>query len=629
MSTLEGSLVALPDTDFSGYGVAVSFQERVDLSAFGVTDANDSSDGGGTLWVGSGRTTVARRDGSFELALASSPEMRGPWPMKGSAPSGEVLVTRELANPDDAVRLDVEPVERPAITPSDDPNLGQRAKIVGRVLDEAGRSEAAGVQILVVATPVDNAPRPVSVARTDAHGYFSVEYPRGAFADAYAIVGIGEGVKLPIALEASAFPRSIVLVLPIPQVPSDATGETPCPCESARPPRVPDPIDLVTAPESFSADAGRCVDLTIPNRALEEFSYYSVVRTSDPVIKGLTLTSASRKAPPQLVDDMMRAAAAPGGTSGNTFAIANTAAHGTSAPGTAPGPNALAPTSRRHLGVERLRQLAADAEMLRPDVIESANRFAAIEDMRQLLGVLWKPVAGRGELNASNPVDWDDDPTFYQAATIAHGHLLHFKQIWRADGYSLGDLVHSLPLAPAQKKQIAVIDWERRESATRSEILEASDSLQASLSRDRDISEIVNTTLNENSRGGSSAVTAGIGGGIGGFLGTSVFGISGGASAATSKAWMDSARALTASSLQQIRDRTMQAASSVRSQRATVVQTVTQGEQVTATTETVANHNHCHAITIQHFEVLRHFQVSQELVDVQECLFVPLLMSRF
>ena len=67
----------------------------------------------------------------------------------------------------------------------------------------------------------------------------------------------------------------------------------------------------------------------------------------------------------------------------------------------------------------------------------------------------------------------------------------------------------------------------------------------------------------------------------------------------------------------------------MRSQRTSVVQTVAQGERVTATTESVANYNHCHAITIQYFEVLRHLLVRQRLVDVQECLFVPMLMSWF
>jgi hypothetical protein len=39
--------------------------------------------------------------------------------------------------------------------------------------------------------------------------------------------------------------------------------------------------------------------------------------------------------------------------------------------------------------------------------------------------------------------------------------------------------------------------------------------------------------------------------------------------------------------------------------------------------------NHCHAMTIQYFEVLRHLQVVHELADVQECLFVPLPMKQF
>jgi hypothetical protein len=43
----------------------------------------------------------------------------------------------------------------------------------------------------------------------------------------------------------------------------------------------------------------------------------------------------------------------------------------------------------------------------------------------------------------------------------------------------------------------------------------------------------------------------------------------------------------------------------------------------------VANHNHCHAVTIQYFEVLRHLKLTHELCDVQECLFVPLPMSEF
>ena len=48
-----------------------------------------------------------------------------------------------------------------------------------------------------------------------------------------------------------------------------------------------------------------------------------------------------------------------------------------------------------------------------------------------------------------------------------------------------------------------------------------------------------------------------------------------------------------------------------------------------AQTEAIANYNHCHALTIEYFEVLRHFQVSQEMSAVQECLFVPFEIATF
>jgi len=243
---------------------------------------------------------------------------------------------------------------------------------------------------------------------------------------------------------------------------------------------------------------------------------------------------------------------------------------------------------------------------------------------------------GRARLTPLNQINWDK-PTIYQAATIAHGHLLTFKQQWLPDGYSIGDLLYSLPLAPGQKKQIAVLDWERRESAANSQSLDYEESLNNSLIRDRDISEVVSGTLDENLSGESTAKTSALAGGFGaaamgiikGISFGSVLGISGGKSKATSNASQTSHRESTANSLQSIRDRTQQAASSVRSQRSTVIQTVSQGERVQATSESIANYNHCHAITIQYFEVVRHFAVHNKFAGAQECLFIPLQITNF
>ncbi|WP_300670670.1 papain-like cysteine protease family protein [Desulfoluna sp.] len=244
---------------------------------------------------------------------------------------------------------------------------------------------------------------------------------------------------------------------------------------------------------------------------------------------------------------------------------------------------------------------------------------------------------GRKELSVENSVDWDETPTIYENTTIAHGHILHFKQKWKADGYSLGDLLYSLPLAPCQEKQIAIVDWDREERAGRVETQTVSEELAAGISRDRDISEIISSSFRENINASStnktSSTSAGIGGALGGFLGPVALGLAGGVShsgaSSKSTAAQNSARNLSGSSLNRLQDTVAQSASALRSQRNTVIQTIGQNETVNVQTEVIKNNNHCHAMTVEYFEVLKHYAIEQELVDVQECLFVPLPMSYF
>ncbi|WP_321777688.1 hypothetical protein [Sulfurimonas sp.] len=244
---------------------------------------------------------------------------------------------------------------------------------------------------------------------------------------------------------------------------------------------------------------------------------------------------------------------------------------------------------------------------------------------------------GRKSLSVDSSIDWDETPTIYENTTIAHGHILQFKQVWKADGYSLGDLLYSLPLAPCQEKQIAIVDWDRREQAGRTEEQAVSESLNANISRERDIDEIINSTFSENVNARSSnktkSTSAGASGGLGFSYGGFVAGASGGVShsgsSSISTASQASSRNIAGHTLNRLQDNVSQSASSVRSQRNTVIQTVGQNESVTVQTEVIKNNNHCHSMTVEYFEVLKHYAVEQELVDAQECLFVPLPMSDF
>lgn len=378
-----------------------------------------------------------------------------------------------------------------------------------------------------------------------------------------------------------------------------------------------------------------CGDLNFhEKKTLEEYSYYTVVRTTEPAIivdtleaedevdlddiygtrTGVQVPFSVFKKYHVALNTQIKTMAAP------QISNAGASIDGATNAGTGAIARALNPAFGNVFNKDLLDKITVDAKV-------------AI----QLKGKKKRQFKGRSYLTPLNQIDWDDEPTIYQAASVAHGHLLHFKQEWRPDGYSIGDLLYSLPLAPGQKKQIAVLDWERRESAANSQSLDYEESLNNTLIRDRDISEVINATLNENIRASSKATTGGWGFGMGGAVmgvfngGTfgALHGISGGKSSSGSTASQNSHRDSTASSLQSISDRTTQAASAVRSQRATVIQTVSQGERVQATAESVANYNHCHAVTIQYFEVLRHFSVHTRLAGVQECLFIPLHITSF
>lgn len=247
----------------------------------------------------------------------------------------------------------------------------------------------------------------------------------------------------------------------------------------------------------------------------------------------------------------------------------------------------------------------------------------------------------RAEVSFDNLIKWQNSPeslgnnnlTIYQSVSVAHGHLLHYKSVLKADGYSLGDLLYSLPLAPGQKKQIAVYDWKRSLQGTETQQLTQREGLTASLINDRSIISDLSGGINESLRGQSSANTGGIsaGLGVGAILGPvgAVLGVSGGYSSSSSKASQDSSRNTVQAFGETLRNSIMQSASAYRELNGTLIDTVTEGQQFSTTTEVIANHNHCHSLTILYFEVLRHYAVFQELVQVEECIFVPLVMTNF
>lgn len=245
----------------------------------------------------------------------------------------------------------------------------------------------------------------------------------------------------------------------------------------------------------------------------------------------------------------------------------------------------------------------------------------------------------RKPVNLDNPIRWKDTPadfdylSFYQAVTVATGHILHYKSEFKADGYSLGNLLYSLPLAPGQKKQIAVFDSSHSLQGAESQNISQDERLAADIVSEREIADQLGGFLGESLRGQSSATTSGVSAGLGVAANIGVvsgaLGVAGGTASSSSSASQSGSRNTSQFFAEKLRQAVMQNADSYRQLNASVVTTVQEGQQYSAMTEVVANHNHCHSLTMMYFEVLRHFAVFQELVAVEECIFVPLLMTNF
>lgn len=209
------------------------------------------------------------------------------------------------------------------------------------------------------------------------------------------------------------------------------------------------------------------------------------------------------------------------------------------------------------------------------------------------------------------------EPNVSEVGRGAKGFVYEYATIWHPIGHSLGQVVYSLPLAPCESVNIAVIDWSRQDAATRLEDLTVKEQLLHNLHRDRSIEETIQASLSEWQRGGSV-----MGGAAGSYYGISAA-VGGGYSTSSGD------RNLQSNTTQQLSDNIVQASNSVRSLNSTIVVQSSQQENEVIQTRTVANHNHCHALTILYYEMLRHFRVVTAWVSKRPVLLIKYPVKDF
>jgi hypothetical protein len=246
---------------------------------------------------------------------------------------------------------------------------------------------------------------------------------------------------------------------------------------------------------------------------------------------------------------------------------------------------------------------------------------------------------------------------FYRAQLKFHlGYLASIHQKWIDHGKYLGEIKHSLALAPGESRNIAVLDWYRRQRSSRDETTTVSEQLDSEFLQTRALNEVVQTTAKEHLDGSSivaattkttsEALVRGKGSGTSAGVSASadlmgLVEIGGGALGSTassigsSQVYSNSSvqgtlasettgeRTVTGELVQNISDATVQNASNVRSVMSTVIVEDTQGGRQRAQTHNVTNYNHSHALTMQYYEVLDSYRINTGVDSLSPVLFLP------
>jgi hypothetical protein len=266
------------------------------------------------------------------------------------------------------------------------------------------------------------------------------------------------------------------------------------------------------------------------------------------------------------------------------------------------------------------------------------------------------------------------------------GYMAKHSQRWVNMGTYLGEIVHSIALAPGESRNIAIIDWKRSQMTKRTEDSTSSEQLSSRLIHTRALDEVTRSTASEHQNGGTgiaagtlstaaaNVVGAGLAGGLAGVVpgatigagigfiaGTiepglgnvvgalagagagAVIGFGVGATAAAGAALVGSANAqlgvvksdssgdreIIGGLHQEITEMTSQKSSSLRSLWSNIFVTDEQAEQESLTTRNITNYNHSHALTIQYYEVLQHYRAEISLTAAEPLLFLPFRPLQF
>lgn len=222
------------------------------------------------------------------------------------------------------------------------------------------------------------------------------------------------------------------------------------------------------------------------------------------------------------------------------------------------------------------------------------------------------------------------------ARTLGIGYVLNMHQAWVPDGFSLGNLLYSLVLAPGEEQRIIV--REHKESYTVDDRASAIDTINDSYQNSQQdnetaaFSNAVDRYSNAHTDSNYYSSTSSKGSsGLGFFFGigvsSSASSINKGSSA--SNAYQSDTYDEVSSAAQNFQSSIKTESDRIAMAKRASISIASSDETESVSSKIIANHNHSHVMTVQYWEVMRRYKMETCIEGVELVLFVPLKLINF
>ena len=195
----------------------------------------------------------------------------------------------------------------------------------------------------------------------------------------------------------------------------------------------------------------------------------------------------------------------------------------------------------------------------------------------------------------------------YGSAHALVGLCSEFEQVWTPVGYTRGELIGSVSLAPGERVTVEIHSWDKSTTKTESELASESELRTSEKYSQRDALTVLqeyaarqNTKVDMGLNVPLKVVTLNLGFGQ-----------------------VNDAQSRVNNTTENIREQTAEAANVLKVNRKMRIESSREVGRESKQTRVVENTNRCHTLNCHYFEIIANYLVSTRFRDVQPCLLIP------